>query len=110
MKQRIDCKHRRPTTKKRKIIWQRLVDKYGEKCQNCGSVENLTIDHIRALSLGGTNRFENFQILCDRCNGKKSGREFREANKRKGIIINVIGKRKMYRPSVLAMKSHISNF
>lgn len=40
-------------------------------CQKCGSIENLTIDHIKPLSKGGNNDLENLQTLCLECNQKK---------------------------------------
>jgi len=49
-------------------IWQ----KYGGKCKNCGATENLQYDHIIPHSDGGSNTEENLQILCRDCNLKKS--------------------------------------
>jgi hypothetical protein len=37
-------------------------------CRLCGSLEDLTIDHVIPKSLGGQNTFENKQVLCRRCN------------------------------------------
>ena len=33
---------------------------------------NMTIDHIVAQSLGGTDHIENLQLLCNACNSTKS--------------------------------------
>ncbi len=41
------------------------------KCQNCGRVDNLTLDHIIPISQGGTDNHKNLQCLCWRCNRKK---------------------------------------
>ena len=41
------------------------------KCQNCGRVDNLTIDHIIPISKRGTDNPENLQCLCRRCNRRK---------------------------------------
>lgn len=41
-------------------------------CQQCGSKENLTIDHIVEASKGGTMALSNLQVLCQPCNQKKS--------------------------------------
>ena len=43
-------------------------------CLFCGSVENLTIDHIIPISKGGKNLESNVQILCGTCNSKKGDR------------------------------------
>ena len=41
-------------------------------CANCGSSENLTLDHQVARAHGGTNNIKNLQMLCERCNFAKS--------------------------------------
>lgn len=51
-----------------------LVDKYGERCLKCGSKDDLTIDHVTPIVLGGKSELENLQILCRSCNSSKSGR------------------------------------
>lgn len=44
----------------------------GDGCQQCGSKENLTRDHIWPKSRGGCGCDGNFQILCKDCNEAKS--------------------------------------
>jgi 5-methylcytosine-specific restriction endonuclease McrA len=53
-------------------LYRLLVERDGEKCAFCGSVEKLQIDHIKPVSLGGTNNPENLQLLCFPCNKNKS--------------------------------------
>lgn len=48
-------------------IWKRD----GFKCVKCGTDENLSIDHIKPESFGGTLEIENLQTLCKSCNSKK---------------------------------------
>jgi len=55
-------------------IRKEILNKYKNKCVNCGSGENLEIDHIKPLSKGGTNDFDNLQILCKECNVKKGNK------------------------------------
>lgn len=43
----------------------------GGKCLQCGSTNNLTIDHVIPLSRGGKNHISNYQTLCGSCNLKK---------------------------------------
>jgi len=41
-------------------------------CVHCGSTENLTVDHIKPQSKGGTHNPTNLQCLCFDCNRAKS--------------------------------------
>jgi len=49
-------------------VWRR--DK--GKCVKCQSQKNLEFDHIIPVSKGGSNTARNIQILCEKCNRKKS--------------------------------------
>lgn len=40
-------------------------------CKQCGATENLTVDHIIPVSLGGSSDLFNLQVLCGECNLKK---------------------------------------
>ncbi len=54
----------------RKYVFER--DQY--LCQSCGKNQThskLTIDHIIALAIGGTNDLSNLQTLCFDCNRRK---------------------------------------
>jgi|ERR687896_2491691 5-methylcytosine-specific restriction endonuclease McrA len=51
--------------------WEGLLASCGHRCLSCGSVEDLTADHIHPLSLGGSNAITNIQPLCEECNGRK---------------------------------------
>lgn len=44
-----------------------------KKCRYCKSKENLTLDHKVPIVQGGKDDVSNFQTLCMRCNGTKSG-------------------------------------
>jgi len=58
--------------------WKRLrkwaLSKYGSKCMSCGSTEDIQVDHIKPTSLYWRLRLKkwNVQILCKKCNLKKS--------------------------------------
>lgn len=41
-------------------------------CQYCGSLKQLTIDHVIPVSRGGKSTFENCVTACKNCNHKKS--------------------------------------
>lgn len=46
----------------------RLVELYGEQCLNCGSVDELQMDHVVATARGGPDVFLNLQLVCRPCN------------------------------------------
>lgn len=55
----------------RKTISEIIFNRDGRICKNCGSTDNLTIDHILPISRGGTNCIRNLQVLCFDCNVRK---------------------------------------
>lgn len=50
--------------------WLALCDEFDWKCAACGKDE-VTIDHVVPLSLGGVDTIDNIQPLCKPCNSKK---------------------------------------
>lgn len=62
----------------REIIPQDVMDKVwnrdGGKCVQCGCRENLEFDHIIPFSKGGAATYRNLQILCKKCNIEKSNK------------------------------------
>lgn len=55
-------------------VRQKIYLRDGNKCVQCGSKENLTIDHILPLMYGGTNVQENLRTMCRVCNMRKGSR------------------------------------
>jgi len=68
--------HKRKLSLSRNNIFMR--DKF--RCQYCGSKDNLTIDHVKALSRGGGSTWENLVTACAPCNLQKGDRSPAEAN------------------------------
>lgn len=66
-------KYRR-SLKQNKVLFNKLLEKYNFKCVECGSVENLTIDHIKPASKGGDDNDSNLQIMCRSCNSRKGAK------------------------------------
>jgi hypothetical protein len=52
----------------RQRVWQR----YAGRCADCQSDQYLEFDHIVPVAKGGNNTDNNVQLLCRRCNSKKS--------------------------------------
>lgn len=43
-------------------------------CQECGATDDLALDHIYPLSLGGEDTEDNLRVLCRPCNSRKGAR------------------------------------
>lgn len=53
-------------------VRQRVWQKYGGKCADCGATDYLEFDHIVPVAKGGSNSDQNIQLLCRKCNLSKS--------------------------------------
>lgn len=51
---------------------QRILDRDGHQCQFCQATEDLEIDHITPVAVGGSSDDTNLRVLCQRCNGKRN--------------------------------------
>lgn len=65
-------------SKRSRHISQSVKDKVwnrdGGKCVQCGSNQKLEFDHIIPHSKGGANTYRNIQLLCESCNREKSAK------------------------------------
>lgn len=50
---------------------QQLSADYGERCANCGAVDDLVLDHVIPIARGGRSTLDNLQLLCAACNRVK---------------------------------------
>ncbi len=55
-----------------------LLEAAEHRCVRCGSAENLQVDHIEPVHMGGEGTFENGQVLCRACHQAKTNAERRE--------------------------------
>ena len=53
-----------------KELRREMLIKFGI-CFNCHSEDDLTIDHIIPMSMGGAHEIDNLQVLCRSCNSRK---------------------------------------
>lgn len=62
----------------RKHVRAAVYERDDHRCQKCGSEGPLAIDHIVAVSKGGSNEPTNLRTLCRSCNSKKGASDERE--------------------------------
>ena len=58
----------------KKAVKDKIFRRDNNRCLECGSKENLTIDHVIPKSKGGTDRSNNLITLCERCNKRKGSK------------------------------------
>ncbi len=56
---------------KHKALASSIFERDGHRCVACGSLDNLTLDHIVPISKGGSDTEDNLQTLCKSCNSRK---------------------------------------
>jgi hypothetical protein len=49
-----------------------VIERDGLRCVECGSTDDLQLDHILPVALGGATSVENLHVLCGGCNRAKS--------------------------------------
>lgn len=57
-----------------------LIARDGELCVYCRATENLVVDHMVPIELGGTDNIDNLALACKGCNSGKAGRTPELAN------------------------------
>jgi 5-methylcytosine-specific restriction endonuclease McrA len=75
-------------------------------CGYCGSIKDLTIDHIIPKSRGGPNTWENLICACVKCNVRKGNRTPQEA----GMVLYTRPKKPFNRITLILEKSGISDW
>lgn len=60
------------------VLRQRIFSRDGFVCLECGSLDDLSIDHFIPVFHGGSNEDRNLRTLCTPCNSKKGAKLLRE--------------------------------
>lgn len=68
----VDQREGQPTRHIPRDVRQRIWQKYSGRCAECSAADYLEFDHIVPVAKGGSNTDNNVQLLCRRCNLKKS--------------------------------------
>ena len=59
--------------KRSRPTFRAVLEACNAACINCQSKNNLTINHKKPISQGGTNDAKNLEILCENCHKKFHG-------------------------------------
>ena len=64
------------------IVRNLVLERDGWRCQECGSMKNLQVHHMKRRSQLGGDVLPNLITLCDDCHGKYHGRARRGLNRK----------------------------
>ena len=90
--------HKRKTLPK--ALRVRVYKKYAGRCAYCGKkirYEDMQVDHIKAVYLGGDNSFNNLLPACRSCNFYKASYNVDEFRQQIGLITARLPKELIYR-------------
>jgi 5-methylcytosine-specific restriction endonuclease McrA len=80
-------------TKQKRKKRNKLIDEYGSRCWWCGRdlpQEQLTLDHLKPTSKGGSNSLENLRLACRECNSSRGNSLFPPRKRSKIFSLNSI--------------------
>jgi len=59
--------------KRSRPTFRQILQACTARCSNCETTKDLTINHKKPLSQGGTNDPKNLEILCEKCHRQFHG-------------------------------------
>lgn len=83
-----------------KALRVRVYKKYAGRCAYCGKqikYEDMQVDHIKAVYLGGDNDFKNLLPACRSCNFYKSSYSIEEFRRQINLIPSRLPKEFIYK-------------
>jgi 5-methylcytosine-specific restriction endonuclease McrA len=79
-------------TKQKRDRRARLLKKNGYRCYLCHETflaNQLTLDHLKPRSRGGSNKLENLRLACFPCNNRRSDRLKRANRSPNSSVISI---------------------
>ena len=61
-----------PNRKHHPTTWRRRLIRPDSVCAECGGTKHLEVDHVIPLGLGGSDSWDNVQLLCAVCHRQKN--------------------------------------
>lgn len=83
-----------------KALRVKVYKKYAGRCAYCGKqirYEDMQVDHIKAVYLGGDNDFNNLLPACRSCNFYKSTYDLEEFRQQINLIISRLAREFIYK-------------
>ena len=58
------------------MLWNRVLDRDGWRCQSCGCLKNLQVHHLESRAKLGDDVLENLITLCADCHERQHRRRW----------------------------------
>jgi 5-methylcytosine-specific restriction endonuclease McrA len=71
---REKCPRVKPSPTEYQSLHNQALERDRRRCQECGSLRNQQVHHLRPRSQLGGDALTNLITLCARCHGKRHGR------------------------------------
>ena len=59
--------HQKMSSREWEWIREKVLQRDGRRCRQCGKAGRLEVHHVKHLQEGGDNALENLQVLCRDC-------------------------------------------